>query len=300
MVGRKLSCLLLFAAFAIPSISSARDIPPFVSSDWLNQNLTIPGLLIIDARSGADYKKSHIPNAVSVSVNSWAVNKDDLLRELPAESDLLGLMGSIGIQEDSKVVVVGKGVSDFDRADAIRVAWTILTAGVKNVSVLDGGFPKWLNEKRPVTAEQSLLQSGEYRGKVNMSALATKKYVLGKIGKSILVDSRSPELFFGMTAELWASKPGHIESAVNLPAPWVFQQDGLLRSRSELESMANGVVGRNKTKEIIAYCGAGPYASVWSYILTELLGYKSVKVYDGSMQEWVMDPAGPIAVYKWH
>jgi thiosulfate/3-mercaptopyruvate sulfurtransferase len=132
-----------------------------------------------------------------------------------------------------------------------------------------------------------------------MSALATKKYVLGKIGKSILVDNRSPDLFFGMITESWASKPGHIESAVNLPTPWIFQQDGLLRSQGELESMANGVIGRNKTKEIIAYCGVGAYASVWSYILTELLGYKDVKVYDGSMQEWVLDPVGPIAVYKW-
>jgi thiosulfate/3-mercaptopyruvate sulfurtransferase len=300
MIGRRLSCLLLFVAFAIPSISSARDIPPFVSSDWLNQNLTISGLLIIDVRSGADYKKSHIPNAVSVSVNSWAVNKNGLLRELPAENDLLGLMGSIGIREDSKAVVVGKGVSDFDRADAIRVAWTILSAGVKNVSVLDGGFPKWLNEKKPATAEQSPLHPGEYRGKVNMSLLVSKKYVLGKIGKSILVDNRLPELFFGMTTESWASKPGHIESAVNLPAPWIFQQDGLLRSQSELESMANGVIGKNGSKEIIAYCGVGPYAMVWSYILTELLGYRDVKVYDGSMQEWVLDPAGPVAAYKWH
>ena len=103
-----------------------------------------------------------------------------------------------------------------------------------------------------------------------------------------------------MTTESWASKPGHIESAVNLPAPWIFQQDGLLRSQGELESMANGVLGKNKTKEIITYCGVGIYASVWSYILTELLGYRDVKVYDGSMQEWVMDPAGPVAIYKWH
>ena len=299
MTGRRLAYLLFFVFLAIPSISSARDIPPFVTSDWLHQNMATPGLLIVDVRSAADYKINHIPNAVSASVNSWAVNKNGLMRELPAESDLLGLMGSIGIKDDSKVVVVGKGISDFDRADAIRVAWTILTAGVKNVSILDGGFPKWLNEKKPVTAEPPLLQPGEYRGKVNMSALATKKYVLGKIGKSILVDNRSPELFFGMTTESWASKPGHIKSAVNLPAPWVFAQNGFLRSQSELESMANGVIGENKSKEIIAYCGVGAYASVWSYILTELLGYKDVKVYDGSMQEWVLDPVGPIAIYKW-
>jgi thiosulfate/3-mercaptopyruvate sulfurtransferase len=300
MAGRKLFYFLLFIAFAIPSVSFARDIPPFVSSDWLGQNLTIPGLLIIDVRSATDYGKAHIPNAVNVSINLWAVNKNGLLRELPAENDLLGLMRSIGIKEDSKVVVVGKGVSDFDRADAVRVAWTILVAGVKNASVLDGGFLKWLDEKRAVTTELPQLQPGDYKGRINLSALASKKYLLSKIEKSIVVDSRLPELFFGMTTESWALKPGHIKSAANLPAPWAFQPNGLLRSQSELESMANGVIGKNKTKEIITYCGVGAYASVWSYILTELLGYKDVKVYDGSMQEWVIDPAGPITIHSWH
>jgi thiosulfate/3-mercaptopyruvate sulfurtransferase len=300
MIRQKLFYLLLFVALAIPSISFARDIPPFVSSDWLGQNLTLPGLLIIDVRSSADYRKSHIPNAVNVSINSWAVNNNGLLRELPAEKDLIGLMSSIGIKEDSKVVVVGKGISDFDRADAIRVAWTILVTGIKNASVLDGGFPKWLDEKRPVTTEQPILKPGEYTGKIAISALATKKYVLGKLGESIIADNRLPELFFGMTTESWALKPGHIKNSVNLPAPWIFQQNGLLRNQSELESMANGAIGANKTKEIITYCGVGAYASVWSYVLTELLGYKEVKVYDGSVQEWVMDPAGPMVIHSWH
>jgi thiosulfate/3-mercaptopyruvate sulfurtransferase len=300
MTGRKLYCLLLFMAFAIPSISFARDIPPFVSTDWLGKNLTIPGLLIIDIRNATDYGKNHIPNAINVSINSWAINRNGLLRELPATQDLLGLMGSIGLRDDSKVVVAGKGISDFDRADAIRAAWTLLVAGVKNVSVLDGGFSKWLDEKKAVTAEQPRLQPGDYRGKINLSALAAKKYLLSKIGKSVVVDNRTPELFFGMTTESWAPKPGHIKSATNLPAPWAFQPNGLLRSQSELESMANNVIGTNKTKEVITYCGVGAYASVWSYILTELLGYKNVKVYDGSMQEWVIPPVGPITIHSWH
>jgi thiosulfate/3-mercaptopyruvate sulfurtransferase len=299
MIRLKITLLLLITFFAMPSVFYGRDIPPFVSSDWLNQNIDNPRLMIIDVRSGEEYKKGHIPNALNVSVNSWAIDKNDLLRELPAEDDLLRLLGSIGIKEESKIVVVGEGISDFDRADAIRVAWTILIAGVKNVSVLDGGFPKWLNEKNPVTVEQPSLQPGEYEGKINTSGLVSKKYVLGKIGKAILVDNRTPDLFFGVTKEPWALRPGHIKCAVNLPTPWIFREDGLLRSQSDLESMANGVIGRDKTKEIITYCGAGPYASVWSYILTELLGYINVKVYDGSMQEWIMDPAGPVEIHKW-
>jgi thiosulfate/3-mercaptopyruvate sulfurtransferase len=168
----------------------------------------------------------------------------------------------------------------------------------KNVAVLDGGFQKWLQEKRPATIERSALQPREYKGRIDASRLASKTYVLGKIGKSILVDNRTPELFSGMTTEPWALKPGHVKGTQNLPTPWIFQPGGLLKSQSELESMAKGVIGPDKGKEIIAYFCAGPYASDRSYILTELLGYNNVKVYDGSMQEWILDPAGPVETKK--
>jgi thiosulfate/3-mercaptopyruvate sulfurtransferase len=294
--------LLLFIALTLasPFPPFARDIPPFVSSDWLKQDLGIPGLAIVDIRNAADYKKGHIPKAVNVAMNSWTANKNGFLRELPSEKDLFELMGSIGIREDSKVVVVGAGINDFDRADAVRVAWTILIAGAKNVSVLDGGFPKWVKENRPISIEPPPVQSSQFMGKINISGLASKQYVLNKIGQSIILDNRIPEIFFGINTEPWALKPGHIKGSVNLPAPWVFSQEGFLRSQAELKSMVEGVVGQNKTKEIIAYCGVGVYSSVWSYILTELLGYKDVKVFDGSMQEWIMDPAGPIEIYRWH
>jgi thiosulfate/3-mercaptopyruvate sulfurtransferase len=296
--SRLLRLTVLF--FSTNSISVARDIAPFVSVDWLEQNSTAPGLLIVDIRSAAEFKKSHIPNSFIAGLNSWTVNKNGLFLELPAERDLLVLMSSLGMNENSRVVVVGKGESDFDRADAIRIAWTILTAGIKNVSVLDGGFQKWVKDKKTTTVDQPLPSPGEYKGKINGSAASSKNYVLSRIGKSIILDARAPEVYFGITTESWAQKPGHIKSAVNLPAPWVFAKDGILRSRSELESMAKGVIGGNKSREVIVYCGVGVYATVWSYILTELLDYKNVKAYDGSMQEWVMDPVGPISVFTIH
>ena len=299
MISARFLYLFALMCFVTPAVSSARDIPPFVSTDWLEQNLNVPGLLIMDLRNSADYKNNHIPGSVNSNANSWAVNKNGLLRELPSDRDLMELLSSLGIKEDSKVVVVGRGASDLDRADAIRVAWTILISGVRNAAVLDGGFSKWLKDKKAATTEQSIPSPAEYKGKVNGSAEVTKKYVLSKIGKSIIVDARTPEVYFGIETESWAQKPGHIKSAVNLPAPWVFTKEGILKGRSELEDMANAVMGSNKSKEYVIYCGVGPYATVWSYIMTELLGYKDVKVYDGSMQEWIMDPAGPISLYGW-
>ncbi len=167
---------------------------------------------------------------------------------------------------------------------------------------IPGSFHAGLDscDQKPITGDSSQPSPGERQGAIHASATASKKYVLSRIGKSIILDSRIPEVYFGLTMESWAQKPGHIQGAVNLPTPWAFSKDGFLRNQGELESMVQAVIGAGKkSKEIIVYCGVGPYANVWSFILTEMLGYKDVRVYDGSMQEWVMDPVGPISLYGW-
>jgi thiosulfate/3-mercaptopyruvate sulfurtransferase len=298
MFNIRLFSLIAFFCMAT-TVASARDMEPFISTDWLEANQKTRGLTVLDIRSAEEYKKGHIPGSISAGLDLWAVNKNGLLRELPAENDLIRLIGSFGIKDDSMVVIVGKGESDFDRADAIRVAWTMLTAGVKNVSVLNGGFPRWMKDKKPATADIIMPSAVKFNGRINTAGIILKKQLLNRIGQSIILDARAPDVYFGVATEAWAQRPGHIRTAINLPAPWAFSKDGLLKDQGELQAMANAVIGVGKSKEIIVYCGAGPYANVWSYILTELLGYKDVKTYDGSMQEWIMDPAGPITVFGW-
>ena len=46
------------------------------------------------------------------------------------------------------------------------------------------------------------------------------------------------------------------------------------------------VVGKAKGKEIIVYCGVGGYASTAYFVLSEVLRYNNVRLYDGSAQEW--------------
>jgi thiosulfate/3-mercaptopyruvate sulfurtransferase len=53
-----------------------------------------------------------------------------------------------------------------------------------------------------------------------------------------------------------------------------------------LKEMVSNAVGNNKNKEIIVYCGVGGYASAAYFVLSEMLGYPKVKIYDGSAQEW--------------
>jgi thiosulfate/3-mercaptopyruvate sulfurtransferase len=292
---RKLSFLCWPGLFLmIPAAVFSRDFAPIVTTDWLAQNLNDPKLVLFDIRNPEQYKKGHIPGAVNMPLNAWAITNNGLSLELPSEETLRDLLGKSGV-DGSSVVVVNRTETDFSRADATRVAWTCIVAGATKVAVLDGGYSKWIKEKKTVTTDTTMPKSAVYSGAQNRSTVASKSYVLSKLGKSIIVDTRLPEDYFGIT-----SKPGHIQGAVNLPAPWAFAADGTFRSEMDLRAMATGVIGTKKSREIIVYCGVGGYASTWWFLLTQMLGYRNVKLYDGSMEEWIKDSNAPTHTFNWH
>jgi len=73
----------------------------------------------------------------------------------------------------------------------------------------------------------------------------------------------------------------------------MYKPDGTYKNKDELTSIATNVVGKDMTKEIITYCDTGKLCSAWSFLLTELMGYKNVTMYDGSTEERTKDPKAP-------
>jgi len=174
-----------------------------------------------------------------------------------------------------------------------RVVWTLKYAGVKNVSMLDGGYNKWVEEKKVISIEQVKPKSKTYKGEINKNLIVDKNYVMSRIDKAIIVDVREPDFFQGKKKLDFVAKPGRIKKAVNLPNSLAFNKDSTLKTKEELEKVATGVIGTDKTKEIITYCDTGKTCTAWAIILSDILGYKDVKIYDGSTEEWAKDPAAP-------
>ena len=214
---------------------------------------------------------------------------------LPDDADLFKVIGSAGIKSDSRVVIVNdlfptdpKTPPTYPRSYATRVADTLIYAGVKNVAILDGGHTKWVKEGRPLSKDIVTPMPVTYRGEVNKAMFVSRHYVKEKIGKAVIIDARNPEYYFGATVSTFAPKPGHIPTAKSLPSIWIWNdKDGMYKPTDVLEKMAAGVVGKDKSKEIIVYCGRGNNGSVWWFVLTQVLGYNNVKFYDASSQEWV-------------
>jgi thiosulfate/3-mercaptopyruvate sulfurtransferase len=312
------SLLLASHASAKHAPPPARTIDPIVSTEWLAANLETLGLVILDIRSPQEYAVGHIPGSINEPfvtgfdpntgpssnwIVGWVIDTDHYLwLQVPPVSDLLNTIGNLGISSDSRVVIVttpNPGEPPFyGLANATRVAFTLIYAGVKNVAVLDGGYPKWVADGEAVTTEVPVITPLTYHGRVNEALLVSIDYVKRHLRKAVIIDGRDADVYFGVTIEPFALKAGHIPSAKCLPAPWIWELASddiyLYKDMEILDDMASGVIREHKGhtghsgKEIIVYCGVGGYASSWWFVLTQVLGYHNVKLYDGSAQEWVI------------
>jgi thiosulfate/3-mercaptopyruvate sulfurtransferase len=306
--------LLTVGAYA----GEGRGIDPVVSTDWLSAHSA--EVVILDIRSPAGYAAGHIPGSINEPFatafdptcrgpsSNWIIgSKDCLWLQLPETEDLLKTIGNLGITKDSSVVIATAPNPNeppyFGLANATRVADTLIYAGVKKVAILDGGYPKWAAEHKPTSKDIPKVNPITYNHKVNKEMFVSMEYVRKHIGKAVIIDARDAEVYFGVAIEPFAPKEGHIPTATSLPTPWMWKSnpDGTyaFRDKNTLGAMASGVIGKHRDKEILVYCGVGGYASSWWFVLTQVLGYGKVRIFDGSIQEWSKDPKARMTKYSW-
>ena len=281
-----------------------RTIDPIISVDWLKNNLNLDNLVIVDVRGTEDYSAGHIENSINVPFErerGWAVARDGLTLEVPALTDLVSTIESCGISNESLVVIVSAipeaSNPPFPLADAARAADTLIYAGLSNVALLDGGYPQWVAAGLKVTQAVPQVKKSTFQFNIDNNMFVNREYVEQHIGKATIIDARDADVYFGVTIEEFAQKAGHIPSAKSLPASWIWNKDGTYKDKQVLENMALGIIGYDKSQEIIIYCGVGGFTSAWWYVLTQLLGYESVKFYDGSAQDWVK--TNFMVTYSW-
>jgi thiosulfate/3-mercaptopyruvate sulfurtransferase len=312
LIAALLPCGFAFAWHYPPS---SRMIDPIVTTKWLYENST--EVVILDIRITEYYDAGHIPDSINepfvVPFSAWITMRDDLLLEVPNDVDLFAAIGSLGITQDSWVVIVTAPNPDeppfYGLANATRVALTLIYAGVKNVAILDGGYPKWVADDYPTEdAEEAEVTPVTYEGTVNNGIFVSLNYVRWQLYKADLIDARDAIVYYGAATEPFAPEAGHIPGAASLPAPWIWNlnTDGTytFKDIETLGDMASGVIWEPRRyrdrwrPQIIVYCGVGGYASSWWFVLTQVLGYQNVKFYDGSAQEWVME-GYKMVPYRW-
>jgi thiosulfate/3-mercaptopyruvate sulfurtransferase len=107
-----------------------------------------------------------------------------------------------------------------------------------------------------------------------------------------MVDVRSPEEFRGERTHMpeypqeGVLRGGHIPGAASVPWKRAANDDGTFKSVPDLKAIYAEEVGLRPQDDIVVYCRIGERSSHTWFVLTQLLGYPTVRNYDGSWTEW--------------
>jgi thiosulfate/3-mercaptopyruvate sulfurtransferase len=263
-----------------------------ISTEELAAALGKRPLVLIDAENAESYQRAHIPGALNLYYMDMEDAEENAKTGLPIHPGLGALkFGTLGVRRDTEVVVYDSG--NGRGASAVRYILNFL--GHERVSVVDGGFRKWLKEGRPVTqtspqpVKVTYLPQPHDDWALKTDALKTEE----RPGRGhLMLDARSIGEYAGKDAG-GARQAGHIPGAKSLP--WTLL-GGELATFKEPDAMRRVLLdaGITPDKEIVTYCNPGLGRSTFLQMALESLGYDKVKVYPGSWIEWASDPARPI------
>jgi thiosulfate/3-mercaptopyruvate sulfurtransferase len=262
-----------------------------VSTQWLEDHLSAPDIAVVDGsyylstmkRDGyQEYLAAHIPGAVFFDINKIADTANPLPHMLPSPAAFSSAMRQLGIG-DGLSIVVYDGLGLFS---APRVWWTFRIFGVREVYILDGGFPKWKAEGRPIELGETRRTPRHFTPRFNAGAVADLNVVrkaLADKGAQV-VDARSAERFAGTAPEPRPGLPsGHMPGALNVPYQDIVEDGRLVDVARIKAAFQKG--GVDLDKPVITTCGSGVSAAILTLAL-DALGKEPKALYDGSWTEW--------------
>lgn len=280
-------CVAPIAAPATPQASTGAELAlpeALVDAEWVANNLNREGVRLVDVSSKPEvYAEGHIPGAVYIHWQNDLVNPDDPVKgQIITAAQLEALLGRLGIDNQTTIVLY----DDTNSLYATRAFWTLKYYGHQAVHILDGGRKKWVSEGRELSQEVPIVSPATYKaGQPDQSIRATWEQVAESLDQptTAIVDARGQKEYIGQ--DVRSARGGHIPGAVNLEWTSQVNSDGTFKSAAELQKLYEQV-GVQPDQQVFTYCQTGVRGAHSWFVLTQLLGFKSVANYDGSWEEW--------------
>jgi thiosulfate/3-mercaptopyruvate sulfurtransferase len=284
---------------------SETTVPTLVDPAWLADRLDAPDLCVLDCTvylgasddsegydltSGYDdWAKAHIPGSQFADLVDDLSETDDpeYPFQLPTPQAFAEAVGDLGVDNDTRVVLYDRTDQQNNNEWAARLWWMFRVFGHDDVGVLDGGWPRWTAENRPVSTTIKSPEPATFTPEYRPKLVADKEAVRQHIGDdgSCLINALRPD---DHAAE-------RIPDSENVPAvgeEGVLNADGTYASKSALRQQFADA-GATDAETVITYCGGGIAASSEALALYEA-GITDAAVYDGSLSEWTADEDLPV------
>ncbi|HET6553339.1 MAG TPA: sulfurtransferase [Dyella sp.] len=241
-----------------------------------------------------DYREAHIPGAVYASLDT---DLSDLSRQseglgrhpLPLETAFSSALSRWGWRPGLQVVC-------YDAANgalaAARLWWLLKLAGVRDVAVLDGGFPAWTAAGLPVESGDVARAPTRVDLHFDASRYLTDHSHLRDAG-NVVLDARAAPRYRGEVEPI-DRVGGHVPGALNRPFSENLAADGRFRPAGELREAFLALLGARAPADVVHMCGSGVTAC-HNLLAMEHAGLVGSRLYAPSWSGWVSDPERPVA-----
>ncbi len=273
-----------------------------VDTDTLARHLADPRWVVVDCRftltdTGAGrraWTAGHIPGARYAHLDedlSSPIGPRTGRHPLPDPAVLVRTLGAWGIDGSKQVVAY----DDSFGAMAARLWWLLRWLGHDAVALLDGSYPKWAREKKPVTAEAPVVHPAAFNPRANNALWVNADFVerARQDEAFVVLDARAEERFRGEVEPL-DKVAGHVPGAVNAVYEDNLDVSGEFLSAEELRERYLDLLGGVVPDQAIHMCGSGVTAC-HNVLAMEHAGLPGAKLYAGSWSEWITDPNRPVA-----
>jgi thiosulfate/3-mercaptopyruvate sulfurtransferase len=263
-----------------------------VTTAWLQEHLADRDLVVLYiGQDRTRFDDGHVPGSRFVRLDELVEQHKDSLNELPPVADLQTLFESLGVGDDSRVVLVG----DHGGVFAARAYFTLDYLGHGDrAALLDGGLEKWAAEARPLSRDNVPSAPTRFTPQLHPDVLISTSGVRRLIMESlssgsarfVLLDARPVNEFDGVVNSEAVPKAGHISGSQSLYWKKLIRSDAnpALLTPAELEQQFKRA-GLQQGQKVITYCRTGMQSS-FTYFVAKYLGHAAA-MYDGSIYEWV-------------
>jgi thiosulfate/3-mercaptopyruvate sulfurtransferase len=300
-----LASFCLFSSVAVVSVL-ADDIT--ISAKEAKELIGKPGVVFVSGDNEDSFKLNHVEG--SMNMDAHHLHHSDITGDMhcaplymcPEEAEKY--IGKKGIDNDTLVIAY----DDFKGPNATGVWHFFKSFGHDKVKIVNGGIAQLRAEGvKIVKGDEPQVAPKTFKidpKKVNHEIIVSKQDVLkavqdieknGDKSQYIIIDSRRIEEIMGSSKLDNVARGGHIPNAKFIE--WINFSDAnkkmSYKSLDEMQAILdkNGVT---KDKIIYTYCHVGSGRGSYVASVLEKLGYKNVKVYTGSWDEWGNDWNMPI------
>ena len=283
------SLLVSVASFAIE---------PLINTAWLQQHIDDKNLRIVEVSTPESYGSGHIKGALHTTIDKWRVNKDTFVT-VRSPQEIQNEIQRLGIDASTEVVLYADIQTPKDFLKASYIFWALHYHGINHVALLDGGKQAWVKEGAPLDSSIPKVAASSYTVQTRPALIADRMYVENHIGKLPMLDARPGDKYLGVTPTDTVARDGHIKGAMSYSWNYSVEGDYRLKDREKLETLFANGYKLDKEKELIVYCTGGLETSFNYFVLSGVLGYKHVRLYDASMKEWGNREETPMVQYRY-